>query len=143
MYKDPHKYDEIINIPYVKSKQHKWMSRENRAAQFAPFAALNGHAETMEETKRRVDTKIELDDDAYYLLNQKIQTIIESNQKEMTITYFVHDAKKEGGSYQTYSGVLKKFNPINKTILMDTLEIKIEDIIDIDSPIFNTSFLDK
>lgn len=45
-------YDDIINIDYetVKSKRHFNMSRINRAAQFAPFAALSGHEELIEET---------------------------------------------------------------------------------------------
>jgi len=45
-------YDDIINIDYekIKSKRHPHMSRIARAAQFAPFAALTGHDEAIEET---------------------------------------------------------------------------------------------
>lgn len=143
MYIDPHKYDAIIDLPYIKSKQHKWMSRLNRAAQFAPFAALSGHEETMTETARRVNSKIELDEDALDILNHKIQLIIESNLKMITVTYFEKDDKKDGGRYNDYTGEFKYYDSVNKTLLIDDIEINRDDIINIDSPIFNTFYLDK
>ena len=36
-------YDDIINLPHHVSKRHPQMSMWNRAAQFAPFAALTGY----------------------------------------------------------------------------------------------------
>ena len=53
------KYKEIINKPYVKSTRHPPMAPENRAAQFAPFAALSGHAEAIRETERRFAEKMD------------------------------------------------------------------------------------
>ena len=44
------KYDDIINLPHPTSKKHPRMSLENRAAQFAPFAALVGHSDAIEDT---------------------------------------------------------------------------------------------
>ena len=49
---DIHNYDEIINAPRHVSKNHPQMSKENRAAQFAPFAALNGHGDLIRKTQR-------------------------------------------------------------------------------------------
>lgn len=43
-------YDDIIGLPHHVSKRHKPMSLLNRAAQFAPFAALNGHEDAINET---------------------------------------------------------------------------------------------
>lgn len=43
------RYDDIINLPHPESKRHPRMSREQRAAQFSPFAALHGHAEAINE----------------------------------------------------------------------------------------------
>ena len=40
---DEHSYDDIINLPNPTSKNHPRMSLHDRAAQFAPFAALTGH----------------------------------------------------------------------------------------------------
>ena len=44
-----HKYDDIINLPHPISKKHPRMDEINRAAQFAPFAALTGYKETIEK----------------------------------------------------------------------------------------------
>ena len=52
-------YDDIINLPHHVSKKHKQMSMENRAAQFAPFAALTGYSETIKETIKSNETKWE------------------------------------------------------------------------------------
>ena len=48
-YKDEHKYDDIIGLPHHQSKERPHMSLHDRAAQFAPFAALPGHKEAIEE----------------------------------------------------------------------------------------------
>lgn len=50
------KYDDIINLQHFEPKNHKRMSMENRAAQFAPFAALTGHEEAIAEAARSSTT---------------------------------------------------------------------------------------
>lgn len=52
-YKDPHRYDDILLLPHPKSKNRPHMSLQDRAAQFAPFAALSGYEEAIEETAKR------------------------------------------------------------------------------------------
>lgn len=47
------RYEDIINLPHYVSKKHPQMSRENRAAQFAPFAALVGHGDAIDHTADR------------------------------------------------------------------------------------------
>jgi len=47
-------YDDIINLPHHESRRHPKMSMWNRAAQFAPFAAVAGHQEAIKDTERRV-----------------------------------------------------------------------------------------
>jgi hypothetical protein len=44
-------YDDIINLPHHVSQKHPQMTMYQRAAQFAPFAALTGHSEAIEDTK--------------------------------------------------------------------------------------------
>lgn len=61
-YKDEHKYDDIIELPHHQSKERPHMSLHDRAAQFAPFAALSGHEEAIEETARLAAEKITLMD---------------------------------------------------------------------------------
>lgn len=50
---DKQKYDDIINLEHHVSTKHEQMSLENRAAQFAPFAALDGYSEAIKETENK------------------------------------------------------------------------------------------
>ena len=43
-------FDDIINLPHHVSKRHPQMSMWNRAAQFAPFAALTGYEDSIKES---------------------------------------------------------------------------------------------
>lgn len=52
-------YDDIIHLPYPRPSKHKPMSMENRAAQFAPFAALTGYDKAIEETARQNTERFE------------------------------------------------------------------------------------
>ena len=54
------KYEDIINLPHHESKKHPKLSREQRAAQFAPFAALTGYGDAVNEVARYTETKINL-----------------------------------------------------------------------------------
>lgn len=49
---DPRGYEDIINHPHYEPKNHPRMSREMRAAQFAPYAALSGHAQAIRRTAK-------------------------------------------------------------------------------------------
>lgn len=49
------KYDDIIGLEHPTSKRHPRMSMAERAAQFAPFAALTGFGDVIEKTARRVN----------------------------------------------------------------------------------------
>lgn len=51
-------YDDIINLPHPVSKKHPQMSARNRAAQFAPFAALTGHEDAISRTASKVTDDI-------------------------------------------------------------------------------------
>ena len=57
-------YEEIINLPHHVSKKHTPMSMWNRAAQFAPFAALNGHNSALMETEKQNEQMYEHQDDS-------------------------------------------------------------------------------
>ncbi len=57
-------YEDIINLPHHVSKTHSPMSMWNRAAQFAPFAALNGHNSALMETEKQHTKMYEHQDDS-------------------------------------------------------------------------------
>lgn len=128
------KYKDIINLPHHVSNTRKPMSLYNRAAQFAPFAALTGYDDAIKETARLTEERIELSDELKNMLNQKIKLIIENIklQPEVVITYFVHDNKKSGGVYKTISGNVKRIDEVEKCIIFtNKLKIFFSDIISI------------
>ena len=133
-------YDDILNIRYVKSTLRKHMPVSDRAAQFAPFAALTGHDAAVEETARITQSKIEPDEYLKEELNQKLIILQDTSNTdiEAVFTYFVPDDKKSGGRYETVSGCVKKIKEFEKkVILSDGTMINIDDIISIDSEIFD------
>ena len=127
-------YDDIINLPHPVSKNHPQMPFRDRAAQFAPFAALTGHDAAIKETARLTDERLELSEEVIAQLNEKIN-IIRNNigiEQNVSITYFIPDAKKAGGAYVTCSGSVKKIDEYEHTIIMtDQTVIPIEQISDI------------
>ena len=135
-------YEDIINLPHYESKKHPRMSLEARSAQFAPFAALTGYEDAVKETARLTDKKIEIDEGLKQILNNKLQYILENNDAnpEITFTYFISDKKKTGGKYIEKEGIVKKIDHINGFVLLkDKSKIKIDDIINITSDIFDKS----
>ena len=133
-YKDEHRYDDIINLPHYQSKERAHMSLYDRAAQFAPFAALSGHEEAIEETARLTDTKIILDETAIEKINEKLYEISQNlSEKRNVATYFRPDALKQGGAYLTDVGSIKKIDVIEKIVFMDSgMKISMEQIVGIE-----------
>ena len=128
------KYDDIINLPHHVSKTRKPMTMYNRAAQFAPFAALTGYDDAIKETSRLTDKKIEISDELKNELNQKIKFISDNIKlkPKVTITYFVSDNKKSGGVYKTISGNVRRIDEVEKCLLFtNKLIIYFDDIISI------------
>ena len=86
MKKDIHNYDDIINMPRHISSKHPQMKIIDRAAQFAPFAALTGHKESINEASRITDSKKELDENQKEILNNKLNYILSSYYPIIVIT---------------------------------------------------------
>ena len=84
------RYDEIINLPHHVSKTRPQMPMSDRAAQFAPFAALTGYDAAIKETGRLTDERIELDVEALSALDMKYQLHMEAHDDatEVTNTYY-------------------------------------------------------
>ena len=138
------KYDDLLYMPHPVSKKHPQMPIFDRAAQFAPFAALTGHSAAIKETARLTDSKIELDEDTRMQLDMKQQILLEmtAKQPEIIVTYFKKDARKSGGSYLTVTGNLKKIDSYTHEFVMNNnRRIPIDDIIAIESECFMGLFL--
>lgn len=133
-------YSDIINMPHHVSNNRPQMSMHDRVAQFAPFAALTGYDDAVKETARLTDRKTELLDEQVAILNEKILLLIEKikDNPEISIIHFVPDKKKEGGTYKTIHGIVKKIDEYNKLIIMnDGKRINMENILDIEGNLFS------
>ena len=134
-------YDDIINLPHHVSASRPRMSVLDRAAQFSPFAALTGFEDAVKETARLTDERMDLDEDTKAALNVRLLMIQEQldDQPQVFITYFKPDDKKTGGAYITTKGCVKTIDTYERTIVMkDGARIPINDIIKIDSELFNS-----
>lgn len=132
------KYDDIIHLPHKQSATRPHMSVIDRAAQFSPFAALTGHGDAIKETERLTGRKMELDEHSKEALDMRLQMIMEnlSGQPELSVTYFLPDAKKAGGEYVTLSGTVKRIDEVKQLIIMrDGTIIPIDDVVDIEGDI--------
>ena len=107
-------YGDIIDLPHHQSKSRKHMSIYDRAAQFAPFAALSGYGDMVDEERRYTDRMKELSEWEMEKLNMKLEIIddaIKSGQNPViTFTHFVPDERKDGGSYKTLRGNIKRID---------------------------------
>ena len=129
-----HKYTDMLNLPHPVSESHPRMTIQNRAAQFAPFAALTGYEDAVKEASRLTDEKVDLDENSKELLDEKLQFIGEhlKEQPEISITYFEPDEKKEGGAYRTLTDCVKKIDFYTQTVVLQNgTQIQIKDIMEI------------
>ena len=124
-------YSDIIDHPHHRSATRAHMSMIARAAQFSPYAALVGYGEAVEETGRLTDEKVSLDEDTLTMIDRTV-SMIEPGRSTVTITYFIPDMFKEGGSYTIVSGTVKKMDETQRRLVMtDGAVIPVDDIFDI------------
>lgn len=118
---DEHRYDDIIDLPHPVSSKHPQMPLADRAAQFAPFAALTGHEAAIKETARLTEEELFLDENSKELLDAELRYVQEhlSERPEVTVTYFQPDERKSGGVYVTVTGRVKKVDAYARKIVME------------------------
>ena len=132
-------YDDIIHLPHHVSKRHPQMPLYNRAAQFAPFAALSGHDAAVGETARQTDEQHDLSQSERDRLDHKMSRLLHSEERpEVGITYFLPDKRKSGGQYRTVTGTIKKVDGIEgRIVLTDGTVIPLDSVSDMRSEVFD------
>lgn len=128
------RYDDIIKLPHHVSTNHPRMSMHDRAAQFAPFAALVGYDDAVAETARLTESRPELDEQEQRELNAKLCALADhiQDQPEVRIRYFVPDEWKSGGAIVEVCGIVKKLMAADGTIVLtDGTAIPISDIVEL------------
>ena len=129
------KYDDIIHLSRPVSQRHAPMTVRDRAAQFAPFAALTGYDDVIEESGRLTDRRIDLDETEITRLNEVLNKIKErlSERPQVRILCFRADSRKAGGAYSTVTGWVTKLDAHEKSLILeDGNTIPLEQIFDIE-----------
>ena len=129
-------YDDIIHLPHHVSQNHPQMPLRERAAQFAPLAALTGYEAALGETARLSVERRELDPQEAEELNRRLTDLATRlpDHPEMTVEYFVPDDRKAGGAYVTVTGRVRHISVPEKTLVLeDGAVISLEDV---DSVVF-------
>ena len=138
MSKNSGRYSDIIDLPHHQSIYRPHMTVYIRAAQFAPFAALVGFDEMVQDTADilLLDKRIILSEDAKCLLDVQLQGIREKIDlnPEIKIVYFDEKVNKLGGGYALHSGKVKKIEEYPAMLVfLDGKKVLIEDIIQIEN----------
>ena len=134
------KYKDILNMKYPNPEiERDFSDKILREAQFAPFAALTGYNDAIDEAARQTDRKIGLDEYEIVRLNNKLKYLSEASETdEVVITYYVPDKKKDGGAYVSKSGIVIKVREYERDIVTDDgTKIPIEDIYSISGKMFD------
>ena len=132
-------YEDIVDLPHHISKKHPQPTMADRAARFAPFAAITGYEEMVLEEARVTDERIEMDESSKAALNEKLNMILEfvDEQPEVSITYFEPDIRKAGGAYITVIGTVKRIDEYEHLVIMtDGKKINIDEIYNLQSELF-------
>ena len=111
------KYDDIIGLPHPVSKKHPPMPIQDRAVQFAPFAALTGYGAAVDEAGRLTAERIELDAGQKEILNRKLTQLAQSGGTA-AITYFQPDERKSGGEYRTVTDAVARVEEDERRIVL-------------------------
>ena len=108
------------------------MSMSDRAAQFAPFAALTGHKEAVIEQGRITQEKRILSNEEKLEINEKIIEMMNVKSR-CRITYFEKDKGKNGGKYIQDVLSFRRLDELNKVLYFkENIQIQIDDIVDIE-----------
>lgn len=130
-------YDDLLPLPHPTSKTHRRMSRQDRAAQFSPFAALTGYEAVVKEAARLTEKRRTLTEDEVTELDTQLRLAVELDA-EITVTWFRPDARKDGGNYVTSTGRIRKVDELERILTLDNgTRIPIQEVTSVDGVIFN------
>ena len=139
-HEDVTRYLDIIDLPHFVSKNRKHMSNLERAAQFAPFAALTGYDDSIKEEARLTDSRIELNAEQENRLNQKFSLLekYQNDHPQIRITWFSPDERKKGGRYKEKDLILHQIDSANRLLIAaDHTSYPMDDILDVEGEVFD------
>ncbi|MBQ3390459.1 MAG: hypothetical protein IJG57_05265 [Firmicutes bacterium] len=128
-------YKDIIGLPHHVSPTRKRMPLKDRAAQFAPFAALTGYGDAIQETARETTGWQDLYEDEKEYMEETLRRLasLEDRRPEAEAVYFVRDPLKDGGSFQTVSGRVRKIDTVErKLVFEDGTGVPLADLVELE-----------
>ena len=131
---DP-RYKDILNIQWPVEKKPDAMPRKDRAAQFAPFAALTGYDSMIEETRRETQSPVFLTEESLETLNRTLNLLQRdiAQRPRVRMTVYYDDERKAGGRFQKVEGNLKRIDTYEGgLILTDGREIPFFRIVELE-----------
>lgn len=113
-------YDDMLRLPRPVSSRRKPMPALARAAQFAPFAALTGFEDSIDETARLTDCTPERTEDGLALLNEQLRALMEAapGRPMVTLRCFEPDEKKPGGAYHSVTGTVRRVDEVQQEVIL-------------------------
>ena len=116
-----HRYDDLLDLPHHEPTTRPRMSMHDRAAQFAPFAALSGYHDAVDETGRYTEGFDLPDELRQAKLNEQLMLLHASlpMQSAVQITYFIPDDAKSGGRYCTVTEPVAAVDLPTQLILLE------------------------
>lgn len=113
-------YQDIIHLPRPVSQRHAPMTLQDRAAQFAPFAALTGYDDVIAESGRLTQGWIDLDEEEKARLDETLNQLrrLLPTQPQVKLVTFQADGRKAGGAYRVITGNVKKLDDYAKALIL-------------------------
>lgn len=96
------------------------MSRQDRAKQFMPFAALRGFAEAIKEAERETVPRAELYEEEAEVLNRKLHRI-RPGQSVTAVCY-------RSGGYITITGEVSRLDPARRELQIAEVRIRFDEL---------------
>ncbi len=137
---DPHRYDDLLDLPHHQSASRPHMGRLERAAQFSPSAALTGYGALVEDTARLTDSRPVPGDEELRRLDETFRALAARPEPAVTLTRFIPDEKKAGGRLETLTGRIRRIDPVERLLWLRVpdsgsrgLRIALDDVIAVEA----------
>jgi hypothetical protein len=102
------RYMDLLQLPYPLPRKRTRMPRLARAAQFAPFDALTGYDECVQEAARMTEGERILTEEEKENLDRTTHQLMARIEQHpyVRLTCFFPDPRKKGGAYRILEGHL-------------------------------------
>ena len=135
MGKKVERYSDIIDLPHHQSVRRPYMASYNRAAQFAPFSALVGYEDMVQDTVslQAMEKKKVLGEDDRKVLDEKLQILWKHVEESPEIKIVFYNES----SVRSVIGNLKRIKEYPLQLIFEQgMQIDGEDILSIQGIIF-------